>query len=79
MTEKEFLIRVGHNLRVKLMSGNETIFSVTDFINDRGLNISTQDASDLMVKGNKYWMLWGDCYLYIDGLFDDGFDLKENA
>lgn len=70
----DYIERLAHNLRVNLMTEGATVYTVTEFINSKGLNLSVDEVGDLITNRNatKYWMLWKDAYLYIDGLFEDG-------
>lgn len=70
----DYTQRLAHNLRRNLMTDGATVYTVTEFINSKGLNLSVDEVGDLITNRNayKYWMLWKDAYLYIDGLFDDG-------
>jgi hypothetical protein len=70
----EYMERLIHNLRVNLKTEGATIYTVTDFIHDRGLFISVDEVTELLnnTKANKYTLLWGDTYLYISELFEDG-------
>ena len=72
----EYMIRLIHNLRVNLKTNGSTVYTVTDFINSKGLDLSVDEVSRLLdpnkTTSNKYTLLWGDAYLYIENLFEEG-------